>query len=702
MSKSYGTRGMAAPLNHKIYKTLIDCFGLNESDKEDLRKRGLTPQHIANAEYATKPNNANAITARATGEIVSEYGGQLEGVPGLYQNEKTGHWTLHGVYGIFIPVRDMQGNINQIVIRNANPTKNKEGRYSNKYVAFSSAGKPKGGKVWQKTHCPVINGTCAVDNDSVEIRITEGVLKADVATALGEFYCLGLQGLKIHDDLDPILEKMEACTVRLSFDAGEDDNIDMLRIKCQLINYLHDRGIEAFVEKWDKKYGKGIDDVILNDNQDKIELMSDEEVEKLLKIGNAANPCNGNWIYVIEIERFINIKTKMELKKSQFADLFQLEDQRAASALIGNGVRCVHKLTYFPAQDEFIEEGEISYYNIWENPSILPEAGDVTPFTEHMKYVFDGNEEYLDIFLDWAAFQVQKPGIKILWAMVIIGEEEGTGKSFISEVMKNLLGYPNVSSPTNEEVHEIYTPWLKQCSLVVIEEMMSRGRLELMNKLKPIITQDQINIREMHKQSYMQKNRANLLMFSNHKDAILVNKKDRRYCIIESNAKPKEKAYYTELWDWLRLPDTVKHIMKFLLDRDISKFDPNARAPMTDSKREITSLTRTPLEEWIAQGVEDEYWPFKTDVICIRHLKDVAPRGLEKASDFKYAEALSAAGARRIDKQVRLSDGSRARLWSLRRHEIHNSLDPEELARRYEKIMSDEPSSNPLEEMKPM
>ena len=126
-------------------------------------------------------------------------------------------------------------------------------------------------------------------------------------------------------------------------------------------------GIEVVVETWDKKYGKGIDDVIRSGNEDKIRDLTEEEINELLRLGNAENPCNGDWVYVLEIERFINIKFGTEYKKSQFADRFGLQDPRFATALIGNGVKRVDKITYLPAQEVLFEENGQTYLNLWRN-----------------------------------------------------------------------------------------------------------------------------------------------------------------------------------------------------------------------------------------------------------------------------------------------------------------------------------------------
>jgi len=703
-NKTYGTRGRAAPLNHRVYTLYLEQMGIGSEHHAQLKKRGLNSENIQKAQYGTKRTNNTNDSRVAIAAVVAEFGDQLKGIPGFYR-DKDGHWTHQGISGVVIPVRDIDGNIDHLIVKNDNPTKNKEGRITNKYLTFSSAKFTDGAKSWQTTHCPLIKGN-AKEYCGTTICITEGVLKADVATAIdpnGAYY-VGLQGLKIHGDLKVIVEDLEGSIAEIYLDAGEDDKADMIRSKCQLIIELRHMGIDVVVKTWDKKYGKGIDDVLLAGNKDKIKSLTDLEVERLLEKGNSADPENGDWLYVIETERFVNIRNYRELKKTQFVDRFSLVETRAASILIGNGVMRVDGLIYEPAKEQIIEDDKenVSYLNTWRDPEIVAREGDCSLLIDHLNFLFNEDQRSVNIMLDWMAFQIQNPGIKILWALVIIGDE-GIGKSFFSMAMEKILGEWNVSVPSNEEVHEIYTGWLKNCMLVIIEEIMSRGRLAFMNKLKPIITQPFVKIREMHTKTYKQPNRTNMLMFSNHEDSLLIDEGDRRYCFLKSDVIKKEIGYYGKLFDWLRDKDTPGKIVWLLKDRDISLFNPNDAAPLTDAKKDIISIVRSPLDTWVAQGIEDEAWPFAGDLISVRHLKEISPNEFKILSDYKWAQALKAAGAVKIDKQIKISDGSKVWLWAVRRSEMYAGADMGVLIKKYESgSLNVEPGGNPLQDIKPL
>jgi hypothetical protein len=204
-----------------------------------------------------------------------------EGVPGFSKDSSSGNGQAAKVFGLMIPIRNIEGKITSFQVRNDNPKVGKDGKLKNKYLAFSSADKFKGGSVFNATHCPILKGApktiCGHD-----LRITEGVLKADVAAALGDIYCIGMQGLRPADDLKSIIEALEVSTLRVALDAGEDENIDMLECKVKLINLAKEMGIDVYIEIWDRQYGKGVDDVLAAGHQDKIRYATDDEVKALL------------------------------------------------------------------------------------------------------------------------------------------------------------------------------------------------------------------------------------------------------------------------------------------------------------------------------------------------------------------------------------------------------------------------------------
>jgi hypothetical protein len=238
----------------------------------------------------------------------------------------------------------------------------------------------------------------------------------------------------------------------------------------------------------------------------------------------------------------------------------------------------------------------------------------VAPFLEHVRYLYPDPYE-TDILLDYCAFQVQYPGQKVHWALLLQGCQ-GAGKSYFAEPLKLALGPWNVKEIAAKLLHEQFNGWQKNCQVIIVEEMMAQGRLDLMNTLKPQITQPWHQIREMYKPPYWIPNRFNFIFLTNHKDAIIINDTDRRYCVLASKAPPHPggiERYYRPLFQWTKANGPA--LAHYLHHRPLAKFVPEAHAPMTEGKRMMIDESRTPLEDFIYKRVQASEWPFNVDIV---------------------------------------------------------------------------------------
>lgn len=684
----------------KAYKLLISKLNITDKHQQNLQERGFTDKQIEQLDYKSLPIKRSHIVNALAEQC------ELQGVPGFWKNAANGKWQLAGKAGMLIPVRDAKGDIFSLKIRADDDSRAK-------YLHLSSNPKPsKTGEIKYPGGTAAKIGVHhpATGTRTSTIRITEGELKADIATLLSDTYTISIPGIAMWESAIEAIDDLGPKQILLAFDSDKDKEYStstnvqaqpfaVAKALANLYLALKEKGYNTIIESWDEGVGKGIDDVLAAGFSDKIKQMSQDEVEDFVK--NAlVEDMPLDWIYVIGTKRFIHLSTMQELDKEQFSDKFapDFKKARAADKVMRHpGFPRADAPTYWPGKPTLIEQQSLKYLNLWRPSGVGPEEGNMDIFNAHCTYMLPDERER-NIFLDFIAFCLQKPGEKIAWALLLQGKQ-GTGKSYFGTVMRLLLGEHNVSSPSNESIHEPYTGWQKSCQLVVIEELMARGRLELMNKLKPMITQPIAVIREMYKPPYEQPNRFNLLMFTNHEDAIIIDETDRRYGVLFSPAEPKPAEYYTALWDW-----TFKNagcILRELLARDISSFNPNAHAPDTKAKQQLIADSLPPLGSWLSERIETESWPFLSDIITIQHLIECLPTNLKNTPHIAVSKALKKLGARPL-KQVRLTSGSYARLISVRRHEMWTSADDTALVETYEKwLQTSDPGGNPLADSKP-
>ena len=679
-------KSLATEINENFLKNL----SLESQEVEELSRRGLKQQFFIAAGYKTWQNGKNSVCGKAVSKIDANY--NLTGHPGFFINAN-GVRAFNAQAGMLIPIRDISGNINYILNRPRKPMGNR------KYLLCSTGNKTEGGKAYPTTHCPIINVPDGKPkNCGSTIRLTEGPLKADIATALGSYYTLGLNGVNTAPaDLKNVLLELEVSTVKIALDS--EDSAATNKMIAELYNLVKELGLDVEIETWDSNY-KGLDDILFSKGESFIHVMKDDEVKMLLKRAGFG------WIHIISTKEYVDSSLKQRLDKSQLAKKLKLSKDSLVDEMVTDSIiDLVDCPTFAPGQSLFVDEDGMRKINTWVNPEIEPIDGDASIFTKHLEYLIP-NEEERNILIQWLAFQVQNPGEKIRWSVVLCGKHQQTGKSTIGHFMRKVLGEENVKSPSNERLHEIYTDWQEQAQLVIVEEIKHSDRVELMNKMKPFITEPTTTVRLPGGRSYNMPNRYNIMMTTNHEDALLLDQYDQRYCIIQIPVKRNTDDYYRRLYAFLDSPDCAGILMNYFLKVKLEKFNPKGTAPMTQQKQIAIEASRTALEQFVYGRTEEKAYPFNMDIVSVRHLKcsKNLPQMLLRFSDYKWAEALRNAGFQQYQSQVRLTDGSRANLWiAPDAIEQYKDATPETMRTAFERWLStSEPGGNPIDDAAPL
>ncbi len=379
------------------------------------------------------------------------------------------------------------------------------------------------------------------------------------------------------------------------------------------------------------------------------------------------------WVYVIDAEVFVRRcdgkKWSKEQWKAAHADRF---DGDIVSAVFRGKlpVRKFEALVYLPGAAEF-PDGERGRYNIWRDSGVEARPGDVGPFLGHLANLVPDEAERGHL-LDYLAMIVQEPGRKIHFALLLRGGQ-GTGKSWLGRLMTSVIGAPNVVFPSNDEVLSQWTIWTEGSCFAVIEELMARGRLDMANRLKPIITEPTLRIEEKKRSIYTIPNHLNLMAFTNHEDAMPIENGDRRWLVISSPLKPMGEGYYQRLFAFLDGdgPSAVKH---FLLSRKVS-LNPKGMAPNTKGKAEMRRRSLSEAEQYLAELLEGREGPFAFDLVRLDDLVAWVPADLKrhtrnvrgKVSDWLRDEVGAMKHTRYTKADV--EDRTSSILWSVRNHD---------------------------------
>ena len=249
-------------------------------------------------------------------------------------------------------------------------------------------------------------------------------------------------------------------------------------------------------------------------------------------------------------------------------------------------------------------------------PAIVKSTpGDVTPYTDHLKKMIPNDRDEL-ILLSYMAACVQYPGVKFQWGPLVQGVQ-GNGKSLLTRCLKKAIGERYCHSPNPADISNKFNTWIEGNLLIVIEEIAVAGKWEIMEILKPMITQRTLEIQGKGKDQRIAYICANFFFNSNHKDALIKTCDDRRYCPFFTAQQSLDDmirdgmtdAYFHELYNWLKTGGYA-NVTHYLQNFEIpDEFNPSGvcqRAPETSSTAEAITFSLGPLEQEIMASVEQE------------------------------------------------------------------------------------------------
>lgn len=230
-------RADAATLN-AVYGTLLSLLDLSLEHSSQLRSRGLSTSEISFRGYRTLEAD-NRYTAAEY--LLEQFGSEVcEKIPGLYRERvrKSVAWKLAGANGLLIPVRNASRQIVALKIRSDQPDT------PAKYTSLSSS-KHAGPGPGAQVHVPLFKGI-----ETGTIRLTEGELKADIATAISGILTVSIPGVACWRLAIPTLKHLNTRTVRLAFDSDAATNPNVARALKHSAEALSEHAFDVEVEVW--------------------------------------------------------------------------------------------------------------------------------------------------------------------------------------------------------------------------------------------------------------------------------------------------------------------------------------------------------------------------------------------------------------------------------------------------------------------
>lgn len=428
------------------------------------------------------------------------------------------------------------------------------------------------------------------------------------------------------------------------------------------------------------------------------EIMTSARVRELTRYENPEIKSKPKWLegfcYITRDESFFNTNNGVSLSHKAFDAMYnrymmtkkdRLEGRSAPehsashAALNRWEIPTVVQPMYMPGEDLFFTYNRKRYVNFYSDAGIpdvpkklsTAELKAVETCEAHLVHLF-ANERDRKLLLDYFAYiaQTQK---RISWMPIIQGAESD-GKTFLAHMMKVVIGWENVHIVAGEAFEERYNHFMEGALLVFVEEIRLHGsnRYEALNRMKPWITNEVINIRAMRTGAYEIINTASIMAATNHKDAIPAGKNDTRYFPLFSRWQLKRNleafnrkhpTYYQDLYETLKYAGALR---KWLLSHEISDdFNPHARAPESSYKAEMIALNESEEEASFLESIEASTQRDYCDTLLDSNL--VSDKMEEHGGEAPYGRALnrllSENGFTLLPKKVKLNGRAR-KFWT--------------------------------------
>lgn len=377
------------------------------------------------------------------------------------------------------------------------------------------------------------------------------------------------------------------------------------------------------------------------------------------------------WVYDVSDDRFYNLKSKISASKQGFDAMYdrramtkkdvldgKSQPSQSASSLALNvfTIPTVGGRRYMPDRDEVFHEPDGVYANTYpahevpESPEVLKprDKKAIARVKAHIAHLLPKEEEQV-LFTDWLSWIVQNPGKHANHAVLLQGVE-GDGKSFFAQMMRAVMGVSNVRMLNAHILESPFTDWAAGQCLACLEEVRlvnSKNKYEILNRMKPFITNDIVEVHPKGRAVMNVRNTTNYLFFTNFKDALPIDDDSRRYMVLFSQWQRKEAldrfkqenpTYYQDLYD--TIANCAPALRHWLLHHEQSSgFNPLGDAPVTDARKYMIRQAKPEFIQVLDDLIADnEHLGVSKEMVMVAAMTEaITARGL----DFPQPKALA-------------------------------------------------------------
>jgi hypothetical protein len=328
--------------------------------------------------------------------------------------------------------------------------------------------------------------------------------------------------------------------------------------------------------------------------------------------------------------------TKVGKKHAQTTDLWVSDNQRITS----------HTLTFRPGHPEFTTNPDgANALNLWCARKRHASSTNIEPFLEHVAYLVPEAAER-ERFLDWLAHIEQHPGVLPHTHYLMVTPMTGIGRNWLASLLARVwagecrLGFDLVGM-----LNSGFNGPLSRRTLVIVDELKAAdtgySATNHAQQLKALLTAEVRTINPKFGRVHQEFNCARWLMFSQHLDALPLERHDRRVIVITNPMERRPPEYYRRLYGMLDDQGFVHAVANYLGQRDLTDFNPSEPAPLTVAKESAIAACASDVERALVELREGSQRVLMTASDVSQYLTDC---GLSKPIGRALSSAYKAAG----------------------------------------------------------
>jgi len=277
--------------------------------------------------------------------------------------------------------------------------------------------------------------------------------------------------------------------------------------------------------------------------------------------------------------------------------------------------------------------------------------GNVTPFLTHLCKLLP-NEGDRAILLAYMAACIQHKGVKFQWAPLLQGVQ-GNGKTLFTRCVAFAIGQKFTHMPPAEQITEKFNEWLYGTLFIGVEDIyVPDHKINMIEILKPMITNDRHAIRSMGVAQRMKNIFCNFMFNSNHKDAIRLTKNDRRYAVFYSAQQDytdlardgMDGDYFPNLYKWLKNENgyaiVANYLETYVISDNLNPATGCHRGPMTSSTKEAIIASLGGAEQLVQEAIDLNELGFRNNLICTTSVLELLKFNGIKTSPQKVVDVL--------------------------------------------------------------